>query len=170
MTATMSGKYLSVALTEEQVRARFKRETRRLGWWLDKNGRRLVHPGDHLRLARKVMGRRPGEPIVVLAEVCVTEVRREPLDAITLGSVVDEGFPEWGPDEFVAFFCREMRCEPDREVTVIRWRYTQVLCPECDNQFDGRMPGHVYGSNWSWVPCQTCSGAGFVPLEVAVAR
>ncbi len=33
-------------------------------------------------------------------------------------------------------------------------------CPECSNQFGGMMPGHVYGSNWDWVPCQTCHRDG----------
>jgi len=28
---------------------------------------------------------------------------------------------------------------------------------------EGQMPGHVYGSNWDWVPCQTCHGSGRVP-------
>lgn len=36
-------------------------------------------------------------------------------------------------------------------------------CPECHNQFGGRMPGHVYGSNWDFVPCQTCKGTGLAP-------
>jgi hypothetical protein len=35
---------------------------------------------------------------------------------------------------------------------------TTERCPECMDQFDGRMPGHAYGSNWSWVPCRTCDG------------
>lgn len=30
-------------------------------------------------------------------------------------------------------------------------------CPECKGQFEGRMPGHVYGSNWDFVPCRTCN-------------
>jgi hypothetical protein len=34
-------------------------------------------------------------------------------------------------------------------------------CPECHNQFGGKMPGHTYGSNWDFVPCQTCHGTGF---------
>lgn len=37
---------------------------------------------------------------------------------------------------------------------------TTERCPECWNQFEGRMPGHVYGSNWAWVPCRTCDGDG----------
>lgn len=34
---------------------------------------------------------------------------------------------------------------------------TTEPCPECGDRFDGKMPGHVYGSNWAWVPCRTCS-------------
>lgn len=38
-----------------------------------------------------------------------------------------------------------------------------TACPECRNQFGGKMPGHVYGSNWDFVPCQTCQGTGAAP-------
>lgn len=38
----------------------------------------------------------------------------------------------------------------------------QIQCPACRNQFGGQMPGHKYGSNWAFVPCQTCSGTGWV--------
>lgn len=37
---------------------------------------------------------------------------------------------------------------------------TTERCPLCRNQFDGKMPGGYYGSNWDWVPCQTCMGEG----------
>lgn len=114
---------LSVALTEPQVRDRSKTETRRLGWWEDKHGRRLLHPGDRLTLCRKVMGRKPGEPLVRLAEVEVTAVYRERLDAITPEGVAAEGFPEMTPGQFVVFFRQHMRCQPDTVVTVIRWTY-----------------------------------------------
>lgn len=117
------GRLLSCALTEPQVVDRSKTETRRLGWWEDKHGYRLVMPYDRLQLVRKAMGRKPGEPVVVLAQVEVTEVVRERLDAITPEGVAAEGFPDWGPAEFIEFFCRSMKCEPDRVVTVIRWRY-----------------------------------------------
>lgn len=88
------GRLLSCALTEPQVIDRTKTETRRLGWWLDKNGRHLVKPGDQLQLVRKAMGRKPGEPIVVLARVEVTEVVRECLHFISKDEVAAEGFPD----------------------------------------------------------------------------
>ena len=48
---------MSVSLTEQAVVERRKTVTRRLGWWEDRNGRRLLKPGDRLTLCRKVRGR-----------------------------------------------------------------------------------------------------------------
>lgn len=114
---------MSVALTEAQVRARTKTVTRRLGW-------RTLTPCTRLQLVRKAMGRkrRDGtvEPLVRLAVVDVTSVRRERLDAITAGDVAREGFPDWTPAEFVEFFCQSMRCTPDTEVARIEFRYVEV--------------------------------------------
>lgn len=88
------GRLLSCALTETQVIDRSKTETRRLGWWEDKHGNRLVMPYDRLQLVRKAMGRKPGEPLVVLAHVEVTEVVRECLHFISKDEVAAEGFPD----------------------------------------------------------------------------
>lgn len=101
---------MAVSLTEPQVRDRTKTVTRRAGW-------RMLRPGGHLQLCRKVMGRRRGEPLDRIALVEVISVRRERLDAITPADVAAEGFPGMTPAEFVAFFCRtHRRCEPwDRD-------------------------------------------------------
>lgn len=107
---------MSVALTEDDVRSRTKTVTRRLGW-------RFVQAGDRLTLCRKVMGRKPGEPLVRIAEVEVVDVRRERLDAVTDEDATREGFPHYTADDFVAFFVAHMRCTPDTEVTRIEWRY-----------------------------------------------
>lgn len=120
---------MSVALTEQAVLDRRKTVTRRLGW-------KFLKPGDTLTLCRKVMGRKPGEPLVRIAEVRVVDVRREPLDAITWSDVAREGFPTiyetgdafydgdpWTPARFVEFFCEHMKCEPDTEVTRIEWEW-----------------------------------------------
>lgn len=122
-------RFLSVALTEPQVRDRSKTVTRRLGWWKDKNGRRLLHVGDRLTLCRKVQGRKPGEPLVRLAEVEVVSVRRERLDAIGPGGPAREGFPDMTGGQFVAFFCEHMRCTPETVVTRIEWRYLDGEAP-----------------------------------------
>jgi hypothetical protein len=106
---------MAVSLTE--VRDRTKTVTRRTGW-------RMLDVGDQLTLCRKAMGRRRGEPLERIADVQVTALRREPLDAITPADVVAEGFPQLTPAEFVSFFCRTHRgCQPGTEITRIEWRY-----------------------------------------------
>lgn len=127
---------MSVALTEDAVRAGRKTVTRRLGW-------SMLRPGDELDLCRKVMGRRKGDPLVRVARVRVLSARREPLDAITDEDVLREGFtPEdfatspftrtgrYSTDPpntpalwFVLFFGRHMKCDPDALVTRIEWEY-----------------------------------------------
>lgn len=131
---------MSVALTEQAVVERRKRVTRRLGWWKDKRDRRLLSPGDRITLCRKVMGRKPGEPLVRLAEVEVMSVRRELLWTITAEDVAAECVPVLDrrladrfddfdyaglptPQAWVRWFCAEMGCTPDTEVTRIEWRY-----------------------------------------------
>ncbi len=111
---------MSVTLTERAVVERRKTVTRRVGW-------SFLKAGDRLTLCRKVQGRwrKDGtvEPLVRLADVEVVSVRREPLDAISQSDVVREGFPDWDPVQFVMFFCAEMKCRRDVEVTRIQWRY-----------------------------------------------
>lgn len=116
---------MSCRLTRDQVLARTKTETRRVGWLFAK-------PGMHLRLVDRVMGFRKGQHPKELAVVRVLEVRREPLDAIDQAGCDREGFPHYRPHEFVAMFLRHMRVELPLEVTVIRWAYDlrqQILPP-----------------------------------------
>ncbi|MEN0071277.1 MAG: hypothetical protein AAGC63_09735 [Propionicimonas sp.] len=129
---------MSVSFTEQAVVERRKTVTRRKGWWLDSRGRRLLNPGDHLTLCRKVMGRKPGEPLVRLAEVEVVDVRRHRLDLLIPTVPIDslwgatwcrkemvrEGFPGMDPAEFVQrFFVDAQHMAPNAEVTRIEWRY-----------------------------------------------
>ena len=121
---------MSVAFTADAVIERRKTVTRRKGWWLDKNGRQILKPGDRLTLCRKVMGRKPGEPLERLTEVEVVDVRREPLSLLltTIGyadeEMAREGFPEMDPREFVRlFFVAAQRVGHNDDVTRIEWRY-----------------------------------------------
>lgn len=117
---------ISFALTTEQVRQKTKTVTRRLGW-------KFLKPGELLQACEKVMGRRKGEPLVRLGDIEVYSVMREPLNyLLTLSAdeakreVEREGFPNMTPQEFVAFFCKEMKCEPDTIITRIQFRYLPV--------------------------------------------
>jgi hypothetical protein len=108
---------MSVAFTEHAVRDRTKTVTRRKGW-------SFLVPGDRLVLCRKVMGRKPGEPLVRVAEVEVVSVRREPLECITAEEVALEGFPGMAPTEFVRkFFVDAQGIRPSEFVTRIEWTY-----------------------------------------------
>jgi hypothetical protein len=108
---------MSVAFTEAAVRARTKTVTRRKGW-------QFLIPGDRLTLCRKVMGRKPGEPLIRIAEVEVVSVRRERLGEITADEVTLEGFPDMRPSEFILrFFVNEQGMSSADTVTRIEWRY-----------------------------------------------
>lgn len=132
---------MSVAMTTDAVIERRKTVTRRKGWWLDKNGRRLLNAGDTLTLCRKVQGRKPGEPIERLAEVEVVNVHRERLSELTSPSdwtakvravyeVEREGFPGMDPARFVLdYFVDAQGMDPDDVVTRIEWRYLDEVTP-----------------------------------------
>lgn len=107
---------MSVAKTTGAVRARHKTVTRRLGW-------RFLKVGEPLTLCAKVQGRRKGEPLDRLAEVAVISVRRERLEQVTDADLVLEGFEYWDVFDWISWFCEEMRCTPQTEVTRIEWRY-----------------------------------------------
>jgi hypothetical protein len=110
---------MSVAFTEDAVRRRAKTVTRRRGW-------AYLKPGDRLTLCRKVMGRKPGEPLVRITDVKVVSVRREPLDCITAEEVALEGFPGMAPAEFVRkFFVDAQGIRPGELVTRIEWAYIE---------------------------------------------
>lgn len=118
---------MSVAFTEQAVRERRKTVTRRKGWWTDKNGRRIIQPGDHLTLCRKVMGRKKGEPLVRIAEVEVVSVWRECLWQGVRNrpdEMEREGFPGMDPMTFVErYFRRAQDIDFMDDVTRIEWRY-----------------------------------------------
>lgn len=128
---------MSVAMTQQQCRARTKTVTRRKGWWLDKHGRPLVKPGDRLLLVDRVMGFKKGERATVLAEVEVVSVRRESLRVLAdwcgddeyreqCAEIRREGFDpaRIGPAAFVyRYFVKAQGMSFDDDVTRIEWRY-----------------------------------------------
>ena len=115
---------MSVAMTADAVIERRKTVTRRKGWWLDKNGRRLLNVGDTLTLCKKVQGRKPGEPIERIAEVKVVDVTRIPLALLSQSECAREGFPDLAPHEFIQrFFIDAQGMTAFDHVTRIEWRY-----------------------------------------------
>ena len=102
---------MSFALTERQLMDGSKTVTRRTGW-------ENLTAGTRLLAVRKAMGLKRGEKAVVLCEIDVASVRREPLCDILREDVIAEGFPEWQDDpvSFVLMFCKHMRVAAEPKV------------------------------------------------------
>lgn len=108
---------MSVAFTEQAVIERRKTVTRRKGWT-------FLKPGDHLTLVRKSMGRKPGEPIVRIAEVEVIDVRRERLSHVDVAGELDrEGCGDMSATEFITRYFEPQGIHALDLVTRIEWRY-----------------------------------------------
>ncbi len=107
---------ISCSLTLRQIRNGTKTETRRLGW-------KHAVVGMELQFCDKCMGLKKGQKPRQIRKVRLTEVRREPLDAIDQEGVNREGFPDMTPAHFVAMFCHHMKCRQTDEVTVLRFEF-----------------------------------------------
>ncbi len=158
---------MSFALTEQSFLDGTKTMTRRLGWWTDKRGRRLLLPGERITGCRKVMGRKPGEPLVRLGEALVTDVYRQRLADMTEDDVRREGVPIERFDEidgytarppveeWVRWFCVEQKVTPFTEVTVIE--FYRVPPAEMLPGSDG--DGEGLCEKWCMAQCQGLCGA-----------
>ena len=114
---------MSCAITVDAVRTRTKTETRRhVDSW------RTLTAGDRLTLIEKGMGLKKGDRQVKLADVVVTNVRVEPLSAMTEEACTAEGFPGWTVERFAAMWLSShgyhAATDPSTvDVRVIEWRY-----------------------------------------------
>jgi hypothetical protein len=108
---------MSFAMTTPQVEDQSKTITRRLGW-------KHLKVGDLVQPALKCMGLKKGEKIKKVGPpVRITSVRMEALEEITAEDVRKEGFPDWGVQEFIAFFCKLNKCAPTHIVNRIEFEY-----------------------------------------------
>jgi hypothetical protein len=124
---------MSSALTTQQVKARTKTVTRRLGW-------KAAKVGDVIQPVVKGMGLKKGETVEKIGgPIRIVRVSREPL-SILLNDVDGspygrseirlEGFGFNQPPHlhhsvtwFVEMFCEHNGCTPDAEVTRIEFEY-----------------------------------------------
>jgi len=113
---------MSFGLTLPQLMSGQKTITRRLGW-------RYLRAGQQVLAVDRVMGFKPGQSATPLATLEIVSVREEPLNAIDADDCAREGFAEMTPNEFVAFFCRKMRCEPTAFVNRIEFRILHHFHP-----------------------------------------
>lgn len=113
---------MSFALTERQLLAGKKSVTRRLGWLCLKRGAELM-------AVKQCMGLKKGQKQKQLAVIRVTAVDRERLALINDREAALEGFPHMTGGEFIAFFCKAMKCTPQTIVTRIEFEIIERLAP-----------------------------------------
>lgn len=107
---------MSFMLTTAQIIDESKDVTRRIGW-------EFLRPGERLRAVEKCMGLKKGEKQRQLKVIEVVSVTRVCLDNITQEDVVREGFAEMTPDDFVEMFCKSMKCNRNKIVQRIEFKY-----------------------------------------------
>lgn len=109
-------KRISFALTPNQILDQTKTVTRRFKW-------EGLKPGGRLQPILKGMGLKKGEKQQLLGgPIEVVSVRREPIEAISSSDVEKEGFPDWGPSDFVDFLCSHYKCSRYDIVTRIEFK------------------------------------------------
>lgn len=116
---------MSFSLTTDQVRARTKDVTRRVGW-------ARATPGMKVLAVEKGMGLKKGEKVKPICVIRLVDVRRERLDEIVNPArslygqteMVREGFPEKSPQDFLFMFvAANPHVDPDDLITRIEFEY-----------------------------------------------
>jgi hypothetical protein len=117
-------------MTTDQIRAKTKTITRRIGWL-------NLKPGEILQAVEKARGLKKGEKMKKLGLIRVVDVRREPLLKLfssctsyggTLGygeeEMIREGFPGLDPEDFVKFFLKGHDHDyTEEDITRIQFEY-----------------------------------------------
>lgn len=114
---------MSFFLTTAQVLAKTKTVTRRL--------KCRLKVGERFLAVERLQGLKKGETQRVLATCEVTGLWREPLSHILVrdneergnDECMHEGFPKLSGEEFVAMFCKHMKCERAGWVYRIEFKY-----------------------------------------------
>jgi hypothetical protein len=113
---------MSFAITTDQLRARTKFVTRRLGW-------NNLKAGELVQACVKCMGLKKGEKIERLAVIRIVDVRKEALNLMSANSTYGEeearleGFPHLTGEGFVEMFMDHNKCAPSTPVTRIQFEY-----------------------------------------------
>ena len=118
-------KNISFSLTKNQFRDRTKDVTRRLGWG-------DLEDGTSLSVCEKCQGIKPGEKLVRMGVIDIVDVRHERLDRMISdpkygkAEAAREGFPDLTGAEFVAMFCKHMKCLSSQVVTRIEFEISVI--------------------------------------------
>lgn len=111
---------MSFMLTTDQVRAKTKTVTRRMGW---KN----LKPGTLLQPVVKGQGLKKGEQVETIGgPIRVVRVDRVILNQITPQDVYREGFPQMTREQFIKMFKQSHRgCRSGSVVSRIQFEYVE---------------------------------------------
>lgn len=118
-------RHMSFQLTTEQMRARTKTVTRRLGWC-------DLQPGTVLQAVEKCQGLRKGQRVSKLGVIRVVSVRRERLTDLlhrhdyAAAEMKLEGFAGMEGRAFVEMFCRANDCFITEYVNRIEFEHVPV--------------------------------------------
>lgn len=125
---------MAFSKTKEASRRRDKTVTRRDGW-------KFLKPGDLIQQVEKSMGLKKGEKMVKIHVIRVVSVISEPISAIRdyPDDCAKEGFPDWTPDQFIEFFCRETGKPEDYVIQRIEFEYAAA---PLEIKFERLMAGH----------------------------
>jgi hypothetical protein len=128
-------KNMSFMLTTPQFKRGEKDVTRRVFHTQKRNpaipvGWAMLEVGEHFSAVEKSQGVRKGESIKHLGQcICISNTQ-EPLNEIIKrpfrengrSEMAREGFVHFTADQFVQFFCNEMKCHPGTMVNRIEFR------------------------------------------------
>ena len=106
---------MSFSITTEQIFAKTKTVTRRLGW-------SFLKPGDVVMAVEKGMGLKRGEKVKKIYPIEIVSIRGESLKNITLEDVAREGFPQMNVPQFVRMFAETHKCSVDEMVNRIEFK------------------------------------------------
>lgn len=107
---------MSFSLTKKQFLDGSKDVTRRIGW-------EFIKAGDIVCAIEKGMGLRKGEKVNRLGQIEIISTRWESLvEGVNQEECRREGFPDLTPGQFVAMFCKEMKCNPYTLVNRIEFK------------------------------------------------
>lgn len=106
---------MAFSITTEQMYAKTKSVTRRLGW-------SFLKPGDIVMAVEKGMGLKKGEKIKKIYPIEIISIRGESLSNITLEDVAREGFPQMNVPQFVRMFAKSHGCDVHTMVNRIEFR------------------------------------------------
>jgi hypothetical protein len=75
--------------------------------------------------SKKALGLKKGEKIEQLAMIRIVSTKAEPLNAITQANVINEGFPDWTPAQFIKMMVDHYKVNSVEIVNRIEFEYLQ---------------------------------------------